>query len=67
MELADAMKRAGEIAGAGVRVYVTSPSVSFAMRKLSRWMGFEPPELEELCDRLGAPVASSATLSSASP
>jgi hypothetical protein len=60
MEIADALKRAGEIAGAGVRVYATSPSVSFAMRKLSRWMGLEPPELEQLCDRLGGRLASSA-------
>jgi hypothetical protein len=54
IEIAEAMRRAAEIAGAGVRVHVTSPSVSFAMRKLSLWMGLEPPELEALCDRLGA-------------
>jgi hypothetical protein len=65
MEIAEAMRRAAEIAGAGVRVHVTSPSVSFAMRKLSLWMGLEPPELEALCDRLGGPRASSAAPSAA--
>jgi hypothetical protein len=60
IELAEAMRRAAEIAGAGVRVHVTSPRVSFAMRKLSLWMGLEPPELEALCDRLGVPLNLSA-------
>lgn len=53
MEMAEAMRRAAQIAGAGVSVHVTSPSMSFAMRKLSLWMGLAPPELETLCDRLG--------------
>lgn len=53
MEIGEALKRAADIAGAaGVRVHVTSPSISFAMRKLSLWMGLETPELEGLCDRL---------------
>lgn len=56
MDLGEAMRRASEITGAGVRVHITSPSVSFAMRKLSLWMGLEPPELEALCDRL--PISS---------
>ena len=60
MEIAEAMRRAAEIAGAGVRVHVTPPSVSFAMRKLSLWMGLEPPELEALCDRLGGRLTASA-------
>lgn len=60
MEMAEAMRRAAELAGAGVRVHVTSPSMSFAMRKLSLWMGLQPPELEALCDRLGEKVPSRA-------
>jgi hypothetical protein len=54
LDIAEAMRRAAALAGARVRVHVTSPSMSFAMRKLSLWMGLEPPELERLCDRLGS-------------
>lgn len=53
VEIAEAMRRAAEIAGAGVRVHITSPSLSFAMRKLYSWMGLAPPDVEALCDRLG--------------
>lgn len=60
IEIAEAMRRAAEIAGAGIRVHVTSPSVSVAMRKLSLWMGLEPPDLEAVYDRLGAPLGVSA-------
>lgn len=60
MEIADALARAAALAGAALRVHVSSPSVSFAMRKLSRWIGLEPPELEALCDRLGAERAGGA-------
>lgn len=57
MEIADAMRRAAEIAGAGVRVHATSPSMSVAMSKLSLWMGLAPPDLQALCDRLGGGAA----------
>lgn len=53
VEIAEAMRRAAGIAGAAVRVHVTSPGVSYAMRKLYSWMGLAPPDVEALCDRLG--------------
>lgn len=59
IEIAEAMQRAAAIAGAGVRVHVSSPGVSFAMRKLSLWLGLEPPQLEALCDRLGGRLSTS--------
>lgn len=53
MEIAEALRRAASAAGAAVHVHEASPSISFAMRKLSLWMGLEPPELEGIFDRLG--------------
>jgi hypothetical protein len=54
IEIGEAMRRAADIAGARVKVRVASPGVSSAIRKLSLWMGLEPPELGALCERLSA-------------
>jgi hypothetical protein len=61
MDLGEALQRAATIAGAPLRVHVTSASMSFAMRKLSLWMGLAPPEIEQLCDRLGTRASARAT------
>jgi len=52
MEIVEAIRRAAGVAGAGLRVHAASPSISFAMRKLTTWMGHAPPDLEGIFDRL---------------
>lgn len=54
LDLGEAMRRASTLAGADLRVHVAPPGISFAMRKLSSWMGRESPAIEALCDRLGS-------------
>lgn len=65
MEVAEAIRYAANVAGADVRVHAASPGISFAMRKLSLWMGLEPPALEGVIDRLGTSSQDASTASRA--